>query len=232
MDRKAVLITGSNKGIGYEMARQLGQRGFHVIISGRDNTKLAEALEKLKSEISSVDMLFMDIANDSSIKNAATELAGKNILLDVLINNAGIQLDEDSNLLKQDVNIMIRLVNSNSYGPLRVIQDFLPFMKRPGRIINVSSDGGSMTYPIGGWSPAYCVSKTMLNAITRHLAYELAEERISVNAVSPGWVRTDMGGSSAPWSVEKGAETPVWLASEAPENLSGKFVWNKKVIQW
>lgn len=232
MDRKTVLITGANKGIGFEIARQLCHRDFHVIISGRDRNKLSNALDTLRSQACSAEMLVMDVASETGIKSAATELAGRNIKLDVLINNAGIQLDEDKNLLKQDINIMIRLVNTNSYGPLRVVIDFLPMMKRPGRIINVSSDGGSMTYPVGGWSPAYCVSKTMLNAITRHLAYELADEKISVNAVSPGWVRTDMGGSSAPWSVEKGAETPVWLAIEAPENLSGKFVWEKKVIQW
>jgi NAD(P)-dependent dehydrogenase (short-subunit alcohol dehydrogenase family) len=232
MDRKTVLITGANKGIGFEIARQLCQRDFHVIISGRDRQKMNEALERIRSYSASAEMLLMDVASESSIKQAAAELAGQKVIIDVLINNAGIQLDEDRNLLQQDLNVMIKLVNTNSYGPLRIIIDFLPLMKRPGRIINVSSDGGSMTYPIGGWSPAYCVSKTMLNSITRHVAYELADEKISVNAVSPGWVRTDMGGSSAPWSVEKGAETPVWLAAEAPENLTGKFIWDKKVIQW
>ena len=85
---------------------------------------------------------------------------------------------------------------------------------------------------VGGWSPAYCVSKTLLNAITKQLAYELEGKNISVNAVCPGWVRTDMGGTGATRSVEKGAETPVWLSSEAPQNLTGLFFRDKKVISW
>ena len=105
-------------------------------------------------------------------------------------------------------------------------------MNRPSRIVNLSSGGGSMTDHVGGWSPAYCISKTMLNGLTRHLAYELSEYGISVNAVCPGWVKTDMGGKSAPVSVQKGAETPVWLATEAPSDMTGKFFRNKHEIDW
>ena len=89
-----------------------------------------------------------------------------------------------------------------------------------------------MSDPVGGWSPAYCASKTLLNALTRHLAYELAERGIVVNAVCPGWVRTDMGGSGASRTVEKGAETPVWLAAEASQRLTGKFFRDKREIPW
>ena len=227
-----VLITGANKGIGFEIARQLLKKGFHVIISGRDEMKLSEVLNQLKSEFTSVEMLLMDVSKFESVQAAAAILADRNIQLDVVINNAAILLKEDRSLIGHDDEVFKTTINTNCYGPIRVIHAFLPLMKAHGRIINLSSDGGSMSEPIGGWSPAYCVSKTMLNAITRHIAFELSGKKIAVNAVSPGWVKTDMGGRSAPSSVEQGADTPVWLASEAPGELTGKFFRNRSEINW
>jgi NAD(P)-dependent dehydrogenase (short-subunit alcohol dehydrogenase family) len=226
------LITGANKGIGLETARQLLKKGMHVIISGRDEAKLAEALKDLKAINGEAEMVVMDVSNFKSVTAAAQVLAQRNIKLDVLINNAGILLREDRSLLSHEDEILKSTINTNSYGPLRVVHAFLPIMKSPGRIINLSSEGGSMSEPLGGWSPAYCVSKTMLNAITRHLAYELREKEIVVNAVCPGWVKTDMGGRSAPRSLEEGAETVVWAATEARLNLTGKFFKNKSEIRW
>ncbi|MGE5428113.1 MAG: SDR family NAD(P)-dependent oxidoreductase, partial [Methylococcaceae bacterium] len=227
-----VLITGANKGIGLETARQLLKQGWHVIVSGRDEIKLAEAVKGLKAESGEVEMVLMDVSSFESVKAAAADLAQRKIQLDVLINNAGILLRTDRSLLSHDDEILKTTINTNSYGPLRVVHAFLPMMKSPGRIINLSSEGGSMSEPLGGWSPAYCVSKTMLNAITRHLAYELKEKDISVNAVCPGWVKSDMGGKSAPRSLEEGAETIVWAATEARQNLTGKFFKNKAEIRW
>lgn len=229
---KNVLITGANKGIGLETARQLLKQGWHVIVSGRDEIKLAEAVKGLKAESGEVEMVLMDVSSFESVKAAAADLAQRKIQLDVLINNAGILLRTDRSLLSHDDEILKTTINTNSYGPLRVVHAFLPMMKSPGRIINLSSEGGSMSEPLGGWSPAYCVSKTMLNAITRHLAYELKEKDISVNAVCPGWVKSDMGGKSAPRSLEEGAETIVWAATEARQNLTGKFFKNKAEIRW
>jgi NAD(P)-dependent dehydrogenase (short-subunit alcohol dehydrogenase family) len=105
-------------------------------------------------------------------------------------------------------------------------------MEPHSRIIMISSTGGSLNREVGGWSPAYCVSKTLLNAITKQLAYELRHVNISVNAVSPGWVRTDMGGAFAPRSLEKGAETPLWLATEASDKITGRFLSDKAEIPW
>jgi NAD(P)-dependent dehydrogenase (short-subunit alcohol dehydrogenase family) len=105
-------------------------------------------------------------------------------------------------------------------------------MNNPSRIINISSGGGSMSDPVEGWAPVYCISKTLLNAITRHLALELVTRNISVNAVCPGWVRTEMGGKGSTRSIEKGAETPVWLAIEAPRELTGKIFRDKREIRW
>ena len=226
------LITGAAQGIGCEIGRQLLKKGFHVIISGRDEMKLSEAVKQLKAESPFVEMLLMDVSNFESVKVAAESLANRNVQLDVVINNAAIMLKEDISLIDHGDEILKTTINTNCYGPMRVIHAFLPMMKSPGRIINISSDGGSMSGPIGGWSPSYCVSKTMLNSITRHMAFELSGKNISVNAVTPGWVKTNMGGKSAPRSVEHGAQTPVWLASEAPLDLTGKFFKDKSEIKW
>lgn len=229
---KTVLITGSNKGIGFETARQLGKKGFYIILSGRNEKKLHDAVAKLEAEKISCASLLMDVSDAASIQRAALQFAEMNLLLDVLINNAAVLFKEDQVLSTQDENILFETLQTNCYGLLRVTKAFLPLMKKNARIINVSSGGGSMTDEIGGWAPAYCVSKTMVNAITRHLAYELSAEKISVNTVCPGWVRTDMGGAGASRPVEKGAETPVWLAAEADEKLTGKFFRDKKEIEW
>lgn len=229
---QTALITGANKGIGLEIARQLLKKGFQVILSGRDEVQLSEAMSQLKGQSEWVDMVLIDVSKFDSVKAAAALLINKHLQLDVLINNAAILLKEDRSLIQDDDTILKSTINTNCYGPMRVIQAFLPLMRTPGRIINLSSGGGSMSEPVGGWAPAYCVSKTMLNALTRHLAFELSGKNLAVNAVSPGWVRTQMGGKSAPDSVDKGAETPVWLASEAPQNYTGKFFRNKTEIKW
>lgn len=229
---QTVLITGAAQGIGLEIGRQLLRKGFYVIITGRNEMKLADALNQLKGEFASVEMLIMDVSDFESVKSAAKTLTDRNYQLDVVINNAAILLKEDISLIGHDDEVLKITINTNCYGPMRVIHGFLPLIKSPGRIINLSSEGGSMSEPVGGWAPAYCVSKTMLNAITWHLAFELAGKHIAVNAVSPGWVRTNMGGESAPRSIEQGAKTPVWLASEASYELTGKFFRDKTEIDW
>ncbi|MBL7847341.1 MAG: SDR family NAD(P)-dependent oxidoreductase [Cyclobacteriaceae bacterium] len=227
-----ILITGANKGIGFETARQLGLQGHRIILSGRDEARLDKAAKALSFQGVLMDTLMMDVHSAESIETAAKTFSNSTFKLDVLINNAA-QLDKaDNSLLRDDERILSETLTTNSVGPLRVIRAFLPYLNTPGaRIINLSSGGGSMTDPVGGWSPAYCVSKSLLNAITRHLAHELEPKRITVNAVCPGWVKTDMGGKSAPRGVERGAETVVWLATTR-ETLTGKFFRDKKVIPW
>jgi len=229
---KTILITGSNRGIGFEIAKQCAQKNMHVIISGRDDNKLQQALRQLGKENVNADTLLMDVSDAGSIQKAAANFSKLNIRLDVLVNNAGIGIKGDTSLSSDDEHILTGSLLTNSYGPLRVTKAFLPFMQSPGRIIMISSGGGAMSDEPGGWWPAYCVSKTLLNAITRQLAYELMDKNIAVNAVCPGWVRTDMGGKNANRPVEKGAETPVWLAAEAPQKLSGKFLRDKREIEW
>jgi len=230
--KKLVLVTGANKGIGFEIAKQCGEAGFHVIISGRSEAKLEEALGKLRKMNIGSDLLVMDVSDETSIERAAQKFSQLSGGLDVLVNNAGILLPDDRSLLESDPGLLKQTISTNSYGPLLVTRHFLRFMKPQGRIIMISSTGGSLSREVGGWSPAYCVSKTLLNAISRQLAYELRSRKISVNSVSPGWVRTEMGGALASRSVEKGAETPVWLATEAPESLTGRFLSDKSEIGW
>ena len=229
---KTVLITGSNKGIGYETARQLGQRGFKVFLSGRNEVRVNQSLQKIRNEGIDADKLIMDVSDLESVQEAAFEFSKRNIKLDVLINNAAILLQEDRSLLCNDPNIIERTIQTNSLGVINVSKEFLKFIPKGGRIINISSSGGAMSDEVGGWSPAYCVSKAGVNMITKQLAFELLSKNISVNSLCPGWVQTDMGGQSATRNVKKGAETPVWLASDAPQSLTGKFFRDMKEIPW
>jgi NAD(P)-dependent dehydrogenase (short-subunit alcohol dehydrogenase family) len=228
---KVVLVTGSNKGIGFEIVRQLANGGYTVILTSRVEDKGMAAVAQLKKQNLSVNYVQMDITNEESIREAFNKVKiifGK---LDVLINNAAVLLKEDQSLLKNDLSILKQTIDSNAYAQLMVTKIFSPIISTGGRIIMTSSDGGSMSSSVGGWSPAYCVSKSLLNAITRHLAYELSSRNISVNAFDPGWVKTDMGGQSAPGSVEEGADTAVWLATSEKVG-TGKFYHSRKEIDW
>lgn len=228
---KTILITGSNKGIGFETARQCALQNHRVILSGRDEARLAQAQKKLLDAGLKCATLKMDTGDLLSIESAARTFGKMFPVLDVLINNAAVIVRGDNSISEGADDVLTQTININSYGPLRVTRAFLRYMKAGSHVINISSGGGSMTDPVGGWSPAYCVSKTMLNGITRHLAYELSGQNIRVNALCPGWVKTDMGGQGASRSVEKGAETPVWLANDGT-NETGKFFRDKKVIPW
>jgi NAD(P)-dependent dehydrogenase (short-subunit alcohol dehydrogenase family) len=151
----------------------------------------------------------------------------------VLINNAGVIEDGDDNVLEVSGDIVLRTFTTNALGALRVTQAFVPSLMKSEapRIVNVSSRGGQLS-DMGTWSPAYCISKTALNAVTCQLAAALRDKGIAVNSACPGWVRTDMGGPNATRSVEEGADTIVWLATEAPHTLTGKFFAERQEIPW
>jgi len=227
--QKIVLVTGANRGIGFEVCRQLGELGYHIFLSARDNQKGNEAVEKLRAEKLTVDFIHMNVADEESIKKAVKEFGKRSIKLDVLINNAAIL--GDSEIEKMPTEELMNVLKTNSIGAFIVIREFLPFMDKESRIINVSSGAGAL-HDMGNYAPAYSISKATLNAITKQFAAALKRKRIMVNSVCPGWVRTDMGGWSAPRSVKKGTETIVWLATEAPQNKSGLFWRDKKVIDW
>src|SRR5947208_7863410 len=230
-DKRIVLVTGANKGIGFEVARQLARKGFHVFLGARDEKAGRVAAEKLRNE-GEITLIKIDIANPESIVRAAEEFSRRSDRLDTLINNAGILLDEDKDILKISAETFEKTLRTNALGPLLVSQAFVPLLKksRVPRIVNVSSGGGQLEGGADGWAPAYCISKTALNGVTVQLAAALP--KFAVNSVCPGWVRTDIGGASATRSVAEGADTIVWLASEAPQDLTGKFLRDRKEIPW
>jgi NAD(P)-dependent dehydrogenase (short-subunit alcohol dehydrogenase family) len=230
-NQKTALVTGANKGIGFEVTRELARLGLRVFLGARNAKAGQAAMEKLKSA-GDVVFLEIDISNEKSIRAAAAELGRESDRLDVLVNNAGILLDDDASALSITPEIFETTLRTNTLGPWLVTQAFVPLLEKSAgpRIVNVSSGGGQLEDGADGWAPAYCVSKTALNGVTVQLAAALP--KFAVNSVCPGWVRTDMGGENATRSVAEGAATIVWLATDAPHDLTGKFVKDRKVIPW
>ena len=228
---KTILVTGANRGIGFEIVRQLTKLGHTVILTARHAGAGETAVEKLASEGLKVHFMPLDVTDGRQIKDSVEEVRNRFGRLDVLINNAGIMPAGDKSILETDPEITRLIIATNALAPLHLSQAFINCMNREGRIIMMSSSGGSMTEAIGGWSPVYCVSKTMLNAFTRHLAFALSGKGISVNAMCQGWVRTQLGGPNAPRNVEQGADTAVWLSGCADPG-SGRIWQDRQEIPW
>jgi NAD(P)-dependent dehydrogenase (short-subunit alcohol dehydrogenase family) len=229
---KTALITGANKGIGHEVARQLAAKGFHVFVGARNAKAGRKATDQIAKKCGKATFLEIDVAENESVTTAAREFSNIAGHLDVLINNAGIIVDGDSAILEISDDLFRKTLETNTLGPLRVTRAFAPLLRKSKapRVINVSSGGGQLTGGADGWAPAYCISKTALNGVTVQLVAALP--KFAVNSVCPGWVRTDMGSENASRSVEEGADTIVWLASEAPHDLTGKFLRDRKEIPW
>src|SRR5207248_10777146 len=176
--------------------------------------------------------LEIDVSDPASITRAAAEASQSTDRLDVLVNNAGIIVDHDEAILTITPEQFEATMRTNALAALLVAQAFQPLLARSAapRIINVSSSSGQLSDGADGWAPAYSISKTALNGVTVQLAAALPD--FAINSVCPGWVRTDMGGSNATRSVEQGAAGIVWLAADAPQNLTGKFLRDRKVIPW
>jgi NAD(P)-dependent dehydrogenase (short-subunit alcohol dehydrogenase family) len=231
---KIALVTGANKGIGLEIVRQLAKAGFRVFLTARDRQRGEEASKTLQQDGLSVEFLQLDVADETSIDKLAKELPSQIEHLDVLVNNAGIYLDaSNASVLEVEPTLILQTLQTNTLGPLRLTQKLVPLLAKSnaGKVINVSSGGGQLT-DMSDWAPAYSLSKTALNAVTGMMAAALRDKHIVVNSICPGWVRTDMGGSGASRSVQQGADTVTWLATEAPSDLTGKFLRDRKVIPW
>jgi NAD(P)-dependent dehydrogenase (short-subunit alcohol dehydrogenase family) len=239
---KLALITGANKGIGLETARQLGRQGFHVLLGARDAKAGESAAAKLRGEGIAADSLVIDVTVPASITAAAAEVSSKYQALDVLINNAGVLLDDTAKPPSgQSLDVWHRTFDANFFGVIAVTQAFLPLLRAApaARIVNLSSILGSLALHVDPKSPiynsqsaAYNASKTALNAWTVSLAYELRESPIKVNAVHPGHVQTDMGGASAPMGIVDGAKSSVALATLGADGASGTFTHMGKTLPW
>ena len=229
---KTALVTGANKGIGREVARQLAAKGFHIFVGARDRRAGRKAADEIGKRGENATFLEIDVSDNSSVVAAADMFAKAADHLDVLVNNAGIIADGDDAILDISDDLLRKTLETNTLGALRMTRAFVPSLikSKAPRVINVSSGGGQLTGGADGWAPAYCISKTALNGVTSQLATALP--KFAVNSVCPGWVRTDMGGSNATRSVEEGADTIVWLATVAPQSLTGKFLRDRKEIPW
>jgi len=223
MTKPIALVTGASRGLGREVARRLAEEGYAVLAGVRD-------LAKMKP-LPGVEALALDVANPASIAAVAATVKARHGRLDVLVNNAGILLDRTGDVLSVDADLLQRTLETNAFGPLRLAQAFASMMPKGGRIVNVSSGGGQLSAP-STWSPAYCISKTALNAITVQLAVALKARGIAVNAVCPGWVRTDMGGLDAPRNLTEGADSILWLVLKAAPDLTGGFWRDGERIAW
>ena len=226
---KRIIVTGANRGIGLETALQLSRAGHQVIMAVRDVSKGKEALRNA-GHPRDIEVIPLDISDPFSIADFKEKISEVFELIDVLINNAAILQDSKYTFRTIPDELLQKMLNTNLFGSIRLTQALLPLLDKSNdpRVINISSGMGALN-EMGGGHPAYRLSKTSLNSFTAVLAAE--EPHIKVNAVCPGWVQTDMGGSGAHRPVEKGAETPVWLAT-ADDIPTGKFWRDKKVIDW
>jgi NAD(P)-dependent dehydrogenase (short-subunit alcohol dehydrogenase family) len=232
-DKQVALVTGGNRGIGYELVKQLSLSGFNVILTSRDHEMGNKAVQKLKELNLDVSCIEMDVSNHESITQAAITLNEQYGRLDVLINNAGVYLDENENLLTMDPSILQKTMETNFFGVYHVIRSFIPLMEKQGygRIINISSEYGAMSEMSSPGVGAYKLSKFALNGLTRLVAAETKGD-IKINAVDPGWVSTDMGGPSAPRTPREAAESILWLATIGSEGPNGGFFRDGKQIPW
>jgi NAD(P)-dependent dehydrogenase (short-subunit alcohol dehydrogenase family) len=232
--KRIALVTGGNRGLGYETCRQLAQLGLTVLLGARDLTKGKSAAYQL-NEKEGLDVMFyqLDVSDTNSISNVVREIDQRFGCLDVLINNAAILYDTWQNTVDADLEVVNDALRTNLFGPWRLSQAFIPMMKanKYGRIVNVSSLGGSLQYTNYGGTPAYSISKAALNMLTRKLAAELVNTGILVNSVDPGWVATDMGGHGGR-PVQEGAKGIVWAAILPDDGPSGGFFYDGKAVPW
>lgn len=234
-DKKVALVTGANRGVGLEICRQLAAQGWKVVQTARSEEKGRAAFEKLSADLGgSADLLFhrLDVSNPEDVERIRNFVETEIGRLDVLINNAASSPEHGRTATEVDMPTVRTVMDANLFGPWTLALAFVPLMKRSGggQIINVSSGKGSFT-KLGADYPSYRVSKTALNAFTVVLAADLKDANIRVNAVTPGWVRTQLGGINAPRSVEEGAAGTVWLANleDAP---TGKFFRDQEEFPW
>lgn len=241
---KVALITGANKGIGLETARQLGRQGITVLVGARSLEKAEQAARKLREEGIQAEPVKLDVTSEADRKAVAQQIETRYGKLDILVNNAGIMVEKSwaaNNSDNVSVDTLRQTFETNFFAPVALTQELLPLLKKApaARIVNLSSILGSLTHhgdrksPIYNSKPlAYNASKTALNAFTVHLAHALRGTKIKVNSAHPGWVKTDMGTDAAPMNVEDGAKTTVALALAGEDSPNGAYIHMGQTLPW
>ena len=226
---RTALVTGGNRGIGFEACRQLARLGLRVVLTAREPERGEEAAGALRGEGLAVSFEELDVGDGGSVEACARRLSEAGIEVDVLVNNAGVYPTEG--VFSVDEETFRRALEINTLGPFRTCRAFVPAMVRRGygRVVNVSSGGGSFGEGIG--PVAYGASKAAQNALTVKVAGAVRGD-VKANAMCPGWVRTEMGGSGAPRSPEQAADTLVWLATLPPDGPNGGFFRDRQPIPW
>lgn len=221
---QVALVTGATRGIGAAIAARLTDLGATVYAGARETDDVtAPGQQPVELDVTELD----------HARQAAARVESEAGRLDILVNNAGIFRRADA-LHEMDVDTLDETVAVNLRGPMLVTQQFVPLLREHegGRVVNLSSNLGQFTTGTSGSYPAYRVTKAGLGAFTAYLDAEYGDDGLLANAASPGWVRTDMGGSGAPRSPSEGAETPVWLARFRPGSPGGLFWRDRSVIEW
>ena len=239
---KIALITGANKGLGYETARQLGKQNIKVLIGARDETRGREAAEKLRAEGCDAEFILLDVGDEKTHEAAAKHIAETYGKLDILVNNAGIALESMGGKSSEvSLETLRKTFDTNFFGVIAVTKTFLPLIKKSegGRIVNVSSGLGSLAqnsdanWAYSAVKPlAYNSSKTALNAFTVILAHELKDANIKVNSADPGYTRTDLNGNSGTKTVEQGASVITDLATLPSDGATGGYFDDEGVVPW
>jgi NAD(P)-dependent dehydrogenase (short-subunit alcohol dehydrogenase family) len=229
---KIALISGANRGIGLEIGKQLLKIGWSVVFTARNMQEGRPLVNKIREEWKTAWFHQLDVIDEQSVSDVADYVKDTFGSLDVLINNAGIMIEENHRAMDLELEDLHKTMATNFYGPLMLTRTMVPLLKdsKDARVINVSSRMGQLSGMGGGYA-AYRISKTALNALTVVMAKELFEEGIRINTICPGWVRTDMGGPNANKSLQEGADTAVWLAT-ADEIEDGKFYAERQIIPW
>ncbi|MEI8282468.1 MAG: SDR family oxidoreductase [Armatimonadota bacterium] len=238
---KNALISGANKGIGLETARQLGKLGYKVYVGARNVTKGKTAVEELQSEGINAEFILLDMIDPMTFSTAFDHIESQDGHLDALINNAGASFDKGVRASEVPIDKVRESFEVNFFSHVELTQILLPLLMKSdaGRIVNVSSILGSLTLnsdptsPLGTWrSLGYNGSKTALNAFTAILSYDLRDTKIKVNSGHPGWVKTGLGGEGALRELKDGAATNVWLATLPDDGPTGGFFHMHAKLPW